>query len=193
MNKFILAAPLLTLCVAAAEARDISAGTIMITGDTKIDIGSNEIKNSTGTTTTDKTEVNLASLYFLSDNFGAGLLMNNDQTKVDDGAKKTKETLSMIGPIAGYNFSVNSNSSILLHASIFNVSGDVDDGAGFKADIDGHGYMLGGIFNYFLNDRVAVNFGLRWIKADVDYSFSGTSISSDMKETGATIGLAAFF
>ncbi len=193
MKKTILAASALILSATAVEARDISTGSIMITGDTNLEIGSSEIKTTGGKTTTDSTEINLAGVYFVAKNVGVGLMLGNEDTETDDGSSVSKESMTMVGPIVGYNISLNNNVSIMLHASFFSVTGDLDDGAGFKADIDGDGHMLGGTVNYFLNDNVAVNFGLRMVKADIDFTSGGTTTPADMDETATSIGLSTYF
>ena len=99
----------------------------------------------------------------------------------------------MLGPIVGYNFSVNPRASVMVHASVFTATGDMEDSDGFEADIEGHGYMLGGLFNYFLTDSVALSAGLRLVDADFEYSYSGTTLDADLKETGVSAGLSAFF
>lgn len=193
MKKTILAASALILSATAVEARDISTGSIMITGDTNLEIGSSEIKTTGGKTTTDSTEINLAGVYFVAKNVGVGLMLGNEDTETDDGSSVSKESMTMVGPIVGYNISLNNNVSIMLHASFFSVTGDLDYGAGSNTDIDGDGHMLGGSVNYFLNDNVAVNFGLRMVKADIDLTSGGTSTPADMKETATSIGLSTYF
>lgn len=193
MKKLVLASAVLALFASVAEARDIATGTLMITGDTNIEISSSETNYSSGTITTDSTDINLAGVYFVTTNVGVGLMIGSEDTKTNDGVKVTKESMTMLGPIVGYNINLSSEASIMVHAGYFVANGDVSDGAGFSADIDGDGYMLGGSVNYFLNDKVAMNLGLRRVKADVDYSYSGTTTSAKITETATTIGLATFF
>lgn len=193
MKKFILTTAALVMAATAVEARDIPAGAIMITGDTNLEIGGSETKFPGGTTTTDTAEINLAGLYFVTRNVGLGLMLGSEDTETDDGSSVTNESLTMFGPIVGYNVSLNSDVSLLFHASVFTVTGDLGDDAGLNVDIDGDGYLLGGAVNYFVNDHVAVNFGLRMTKADLDFSDGGTTTAADLDETAASIGLSAFF
>lgn len=193
MKKMFIYLIPLTMVVTVAEARDVSVGSLMVTGDTNLESSSNKSDFSGGSITTDSTDINLAGAYFVTTNLGVGLMLSKEDTKTNDGTTIFKESMMMVGPIVGYNISLNSDSSILLNASIFSVSGDMNDGAGYDADIDGNGYMMGGSFNYFLNEHVALNLGVRWVKADLDYSYGGTTVATKMTETGTTIGLMTFF
>jgi len=193
MKKYIVSTALaLAVAVSSAEARDISTGTIMVTGDTNIDISSNEISGSGVSTTTDTTKVNVAGAYFLAPNLGAGLLLSSENSEVDDGSTVSKQKMTMIGPIVGYNVSLNQDSGIMLEGAIFYVDGELDEGA-FNADISGNGFMIGAAFNYFITDNIATTVGLRAVRADVDLSSGGNTLSADLDETGANLGMSLFF
>ncbi len=192
MKKTLLTCLALAMSAPAVQARDIAAGTLMVTGDTNMDISSSETNFSGSKSTTDTTKINLTSLYFLDRNFGVGLLIGSESTEVDDGVSVSKQSTAMLGPIVGYNISINPDVSITLHGSIFTLTGEMNDGV-FNADLDGDGYMFGGVVNYFLNERVAANVGLRMVNANVDFTSGGTKVAADMDETGVSVGLSTFF
>lgn len=192
MNKIIVTSIALALAATAAEARDIAAGTMMVTGDTKIDISSNEISASGQSTTIDTTEINLTGAYFVAPNFGVGLLLASEMTEEDDGTSVVKQTMNMVGPIVGYNMSLSPVTSLMINGAIFTIHGEMDAGVS-SADIDGTGYMLGASINFFLNDYVATNVGLRVVDADIDLTGGGQTMSADMTETGVGVGLSVYF
>lgn len=192
MKRVILTTAILGLFSISAEARDIQQGTFMATGDTNLEIGSSKSSYSGGSVKTDKTTLNLAGAYFVANNIGVGVMLNTDQSKVDDGSTVVKTTMSMLGPIAGYNISLTETSSLMLLGSLFLVNGDMDNGAGTKVDIDGNGYMIGGSYNYFFNDHVALSVTLRHVDANIDMS-NGSTVSADLTENAMNIGFSTFF
>jgi len=192
MKKIFLAGVALAMVATTAEARDIVPGAVMVTGDTKIEIKSSEVSSSGASSTTDSSEINLAGLYFVAKNFGVGILVGSSTTETDNGISVTKQTTDMVGPVVGYNINISPEASIMLHGSIFSVTGKLDLGSS-SVNVDGDGYMLGAFVNYFLNDSVAANFGLRTVKENIDLSSGGLTASGDLKETGASVGLSVFF
>lgn len=192
MKIVILATAMLGVLSLSAEARDVQQGTLMVTGDTNLDIGSSKAGFAGGSIETDSTTINLAGAYFVARNVGVGVMLNSEHNETDDGSTVSKETLSMLGPIVGYNLSLTRASSLLFQGALFLVNGDLDDGAGTKADLDGDGYMVGGSYNYFFNDHVALSVALRYVKADIDMS-NGVTGAAGLRETAMSMGFSTFF
>lgn len=194
MKKMIVTTAIAALFSLNAEARDVEQGTFMATGDTNLDSGSSKTSYSGGATRTeDNTKLNVAGAYFVARNVGMGLMLNSEYTKINDGTSVTKTAISMLGPIAGYNLSLNEASSLMFLGSIFLADGSVDYGSGTKTDIEGSGYMVGASYNYFLNEHVAMSVTLRHVSANMDLTNSGTTTSADLRENAMNIGFSAFF
>ena len=189
----ILLAIILFLATSSAGAHDLAKGTIMVAGDTSFEDNSSDIKLDGVTVKTDTTTFNVTGAYFVADNFGIGLMINNEDSDIDDGTSKSNESMNMIGPIIGYNISLNKDFSLMLLAGIFNISGDMDFGAS-GANIDGDGTLIMATAAYFISDNFAVNLGIRKTDADIDLSiFGGGSASGNMSMTAMTVGLSAYF
>lgn len=197
MNKFVLFLTIATINIASTvtEARDISKGTIMVTGDTSFDDSSLDFSFNGSTETTDTTEFNVTGAYFIAKNLGIGLMIANEDSDTSSGGTSINSSTNMIGPIIGYSISLNPDFNLMLSAGLYKISGDIDDGAGSNANFDGDGTLLMASLAYFINDTFAVNLGLRKIDSDIDLSTFGSSISisSTMKETAMNIGFTAFF
>lgn len=197
MNKFILllTATTLTIVSSTTIARDISQGTIMVTGDTSFDDSSLDFSFNGSTETTDTTEFNVTGAYFVAKNLGLGLMIANEDSDTSGGGTNINSSTNLIGPIISYSISLNPDFNLMLSAGLYKISGDIDDGAGSNANFDGDGKLLMASFAYFINDTFAVNLGLRKIDSDIDLSAFGSSISisSTMKETAMNIGFTAFF
>lgn len=190
----ILIAIILFFATSTASAHELGKGTIMVTGDTSFENSSIDIKLDGTTEKTDSTLFNVTGAYFVADNFAVGLMINNEDSDTDDGTSQTNQSMNMIGPIIGYNFSLNSDFSLMLFAGLFNLSGDMDYGASTSADIDGDGTMLMATVAYFISDNFTVNLGIRQTDADIDINImSGGGASGDLSETAMTIGLSAYF
>lgn len=189
-----IAAAFITLASGSGQAHDIEQSTIMISGDTSFDNSSADIKLNGITETSDTTTLSLAGAYFIAKNIGVGLMINNEDTDIDDGTTQSNSAMNMIGPIISYNISLDTDFSVMLTAGYFNLSGDYDDGAGNGASIDGDGVLLMATVAYFIADNFAVNLSMRKTDANVDVTlFNSNSTSGDMEETTMTIGLSAFF
>lgn len=192
MKKIFVTAAALALTSPALQARDLEQGSIMVTGDTNLSISSTDFDSAYGETSTDTTELNLVGAYFLAKNIGVGLMLSREDSDTEYEGGSYEETTTLLGPVVGYNISLNNQTSVMIEGSVFMLEGDQDSG-GSSSELDGEGFMLGGSVHYFLNDNVSVNAGLRMIEADVEVSQSGGSYDADMSETSMTIGLSTFF
>ena len=117
-------------------------------------------------------------------------MINNQDTDYSDGAN---DSINMMGPVVGYNISLNTETSIILQAGLVFVSGDVDDGTGNSASIDGDGTLLMVSVAYFISDNIAVNIGVRKTNVDIDLTVATLPASAEMSETATNIGLSVFF
>ena len=194
MNKFTLSLATATLIFASTmtEARELDPGTIMIGGDTSFEDSSSEISINAinSTEKADTTVLNVGVTYFFARNLGVGLIINNEDTDYSDG---TNDSINMMGPVVGYNISLNTETSIILQAGLVFVSGDVDDGTGNSASIDGDGTLLMVSAAYFISDNIAVNIGIRKTNVDIDFTVATLPASAEMSETATNIGLSVFF
>lgn len=105
-NYIVTSAVALALMAVFAEARDISSGTMMVTGDTNMDISSNEISASGLSTTTDSTRTNITGAsfnYLLNDNVSAsvGLRVVNADVDLSSGGFTTSADLDETGVSIG--------------------------------------------------------------------------------------------
>lgn len=192
MKKVFVAAAALALTSTALQARDLEQGSMMVSGDTNLSIGSSDVDSVYGDTTTDTVELNLTGAYFVAKNFGVGLLLSREDSETDYAGGSSEETTTMFGPVVGYNISLNNQTSVMIEGSVFMVDGDYDSGA-YSSEFDGDGFMVGGSVHYFLNDNVSVNAGLRMIEADIEVKNSFVTYDADLSETSTTIGLSTFF
>ncbi len=194
MKRFIFSTIALSMLATTAAAHEVTEGTIMLMGDSNLEYASSEVTSNGAKVETDTVNLNFNGVYFVRNNFGIGLMLGYEDSEVKDGLVTETMSMSMFGPIVGYNFSLDHNTSLILHAGVFTASGDMNDGLGTSGDIDGEGYALGASFNFFVNDNLAVTLGVRRVDADLDTDIAGfPTVSADLTETATTVGLATFF
>ena len=186
-----------TINVSSVGARDILPGTIFITGDTVFDDSSIKMDTSNSNIKTDTTLFNVTGAYFVTMNFGIGLMIGNeDSTTSYDSIATTNSSINMIGPMIVYSISLNPDFNIMLGGGLYKVSGDIDDGGGGSFSIDGDGTFITASVVYFLNDSVSLNIGIRAADADIDLTsnyLAEPPVSATMSDHANTIGLSFYF
>lgn len=179
-----------------SEARDIAKGSIMITGESMFD--DNSVKMDTDFTTikTNTTSFDVTASYFVTQNIGIGLMIGNEDSDTHYDSNTENSSIDMIGPMVTYSISLNPNFNLILNAGLLDISGDMDDSAGNSISFDGNGTFLLVSIAYFLNDSVAIHFGLRRIDANIDLKFNylaNPPVSADMSDNSNMIGFVFLF
>ncbi|MCW8909145.1 MAG: porin family protein [Gammaproteobacteria bacterium] len=192
MNKLSIFIIALTSIVNVAEARDISQGTFMFSGDTGFVNSSSKITGNGASVELDISVINVKGGYFFAKNLGIGLMISNEEIDANDG---TNSSINLIGPFIEYSVNLNEDFNLIFNAGILDVSGDEDDGLGQSYKYDGDGTLLMASIAYFISDTVTINVGIRKTDSDINVTDNVSNIhySGDMSETATTIGFSVFF
>lgn len=192
----ILAVFTVVFNIHTADARDLSPGTIMITGDTSFDDSTLKMDTSYANIKTDTTTFDVTGAYFIATNFGVGLLIGNEDTTSHFDSSTTNSSINMIGPLIVYSISLNTDFNIVLGGGLYTVSGDLDEGGGNSYNFDGDGTFILVSVAYFLNDTVTLNFGFRRTDADIELKanyLANPPVSANMSDNANIIGFSFFF
>ena len=180
----------------SANARELSPGTIMITGETSFDDSKIRMDTSYSQLVTDTTTLDVTASYFLIKNFGVGLMIGNEDSRTTDGVNTTNTSINISGPMAVYSIDINPDFNINFSLGIFKVTGDMDDGAGTALEFDGDGTFILLSVAYFFNDNVALNIGIRRTDGDIElYNrfLANPPESASMSDNGNMIGFMFLF
>lgn len=179
----------LALSSGALHAKDIEQGTIAISGDLDLSFASNTLDFGGGAEVdTDTTALSAAVLYFVSKNFGVGLTWDYQNEEASALGQSAETTVNMFGPAAGFNISVNENTSFQLIGAIVYASVEDKDGLG-TLEADGWGFTAMARLSHFLNDHVSVDGSLSYSFVELEDDFNN---SADLDGIRLGLGLTVY-
>jgi len=176
-----------------AYSKDISTGTVELSGDSSFSISSSKYTEQgiSGSEDTDTVSLSLTALYYVSPNVGVGLFWSKEDQDIDDGFNSETIAINFMGPLAGYNVSVGPASSVMFYGGFVLIGDFESEVNGFtvaSGDISGH--IIGANFKHFLTDSVSVNVGLSMTHIEVDED-GGNKSESDGRDL--SVGLSVYF
>lgn len=147
----------LFVCSVPAFAVDLSQGSIMITGDTNLNIGSQTIKYDSGGDHKISTFGFMVSGgYFVIDNIEVFGMFEFERETVKNGAEVT-ETTFKLG--VGGNYYFDLKSELFPYAGGFLGYMSTKEENGYDSEVKGTQFGVHGGAKYFLNDFVAIDGG----------------------------------
>lgn len=180
------------LAANSVSAKELAEGTVEVSGDSSLSLSSTKTDYSGGgSEDTDIRTLSLTALYYVAPNIGVGIMWNNLSAENDDGFNTSKYTQNVLGPIAGYNASIDATSSFQLYAGFVLIGSFEDKTNGFtnyKGDTKGH--ILGVNYKKFLTDSVSFNAGFNLLSLTNDVDGGG---SSDDDTRNLEFGLSVYF
>ena len=180
MKKLLSIILIALLACAVSYARDLEQGTVEIGGDLDLSLSTTDEDAGGGTRTTDEINISGGALYYLQQNIGAGLILDYEKSDTEG----FESTMTFIGPIAAYNFSVNEDAGIKVFGGV-GLAFYEDDGG---ADADGFAVILGGRYCYYLTDSVSLDATLSYTSMSLEDS--GADYDSDSISLG--VGLSVY-
>lgn len=157
----------LALNVSQVYATEIRAGSMELSGGSNASLSFGD---------TDRIQLSLTSLYYLQSNFGIGLYLDYDSTQIE-GADRSSMS---VGPTMAYGFSVSDKAVVRMTSRLTTVSSDSDG-----RSQSGLGWALGGQYNHFLADNLAVNAGLEYRSVAYD--------DTDTTDVHTAVGVSIYF
>lgn len=189
MKNIILTSTAISLlCLSTAGyARDLNKGTIEIGGGLNLSMISEEYKAQDAEDPLEIDSRNFAAnvLYYVAPNIGLGINWNYQSEEAKFGDSEWETTTSMIGPVAAYNISLGSNTSLKLVGSVVRASEENGD-----STLEGFGWTLGGQFHYFLNDFVSLNGSLKYVSISLEDDDSNNELDNTSFRAG--VGLSIY-
>ena len=184
MKKILCLIAAMLLVATAAQAKDISAGTVEVSGAATLGYNSTDLEVKDGPTTDQSSwGLNLNSSYYFMPNFGAGLLLEYMSNTIAD----VDSSELAIGPILTYSFSMNEQVSLPIFGAITynSQTGDVID------DPSGWGWKIGAGVKYFMADNVSLNGIVDY--GQVYWETDTTNIEIDQKGVNVFGGRSVYF
>lgn len=176
-----------------AYSKEIPKGTVEVSGDSSFSIGSSEAKQDgvSGSEDTDTLLLSVTATYYVAPNVGVGMFWSKEDEEVDDGINSASSNINIIGPVVGYNVSIDPNSSLAFFAGIVLIGDYEREVNGFttsEGDISGH--VLGADFKHFVADSVSVNVGFAISSLTIEED-GGSDV--DIDSTDLSVGLSVYF
>jgi len=183
MRKLLIAVVVALLGVGLAQAKDIDAGKIEVSGMS----GGSLLMLSVEPEDGDSMDLSLfqamaAGYYYIMTNIGAGGVLTYLNATIDDA--DLTASLIMIGPSAKLSVSLSDPLSAFVSGALGYAKATVEVG-GNEEDVDGYfGQVAGGV-QYFLNDSVALSGMLTYqmVKLsvdDADLDISGLAVNAGL-------------
>ena len=178
MKKTVIVLLALLVLPATLWAMDINQGKLELSGKTAFDFSdtTTEVSGQPDTdTTTYSFEID--GLYYIANNLGLGLILQYENSEIEQGGFETDISSLLIGPQVTYNFPLSEKVSLFVNGAVGYAEAEVDD-----ADADGWGWQVGAGLKYFLTNSASIN-GVVSYKAlsleddsDNDFDVDGVSV-----------------
>jgi opacity protein-like surface antigen len=128
--------------------------------------------------------IELDGHYYLMKNLGLGLILQYQDSEVEQGAAEIETSTLFIGPQIIYNFSLGEKVSLFVKGAV----GYAD--AEFQSDdADGWGWQVGGGLKYFLTNSASINAGVTYQSLSMEDG--GGDVDTDGFNVG--VGLSIYF
>jgi opacity protein-like surface antigen len=175
----------LIMISSAAYSKDLTPGTISVSGATGASYGQTTTKvKGMDDLKTDVLSFNLNGEYYIMDNLGIGVIFMYDSVKQDiPGSDDRLETSTrMVGPQIVYNVAVNEQMSVPVFVAFGSAS--TDDGTDTYS---GWAWALGGGLRYFVTDRISFDGYLYYDSMSLE-----NDIKMDMTDVTGQVGISIY-
>lgn len=191
MKKIVLAL-LLVIIAVSAQAREITAGTVKLTGatnasffNTTLDVDGNE------ETDTDTLNLQTSAVYFLTNNIGVGATVAYEDEETDfAGGGSQETTTTIVGPTVAFDLPLSEGLNFIADATVGYFKMEFDDGVD-EADIDGLAYGLSAGVAMFPAKQVSLNLTADYQVLDGEDSVSDVDVEST--SLGVNLGVSVYF
>lgn len=193
MKKIIVVVAVLLLSCSVSFARDISVGTIQLSGGTSLQFNGVEVEvDNVKEIDSDVTEIDFSGHYYFMENIGFGLLMQyeNEDTKLAGGGFD-ETTLTVFGPQVIGQFPINETTNFYLSGHIGFMTWEGKDDLGTYVDADGTSYGVNAGISIFPIDPVSIDLGLKYMISDGDDDISNADI--EITELGFGVAISVYF
>ena len=191
--KRIVLGLLLVMFAVSAQAREITPGTVKLSGATNasffnstIDVNGNEISD------TDTLLLETDAVYFLTKNIAVGgtVSFENSDTDFAGGAKDETTTL-IIGPTVAVDVPLSEAINFIADASIGYFQMDGEDEVGEYLDADGFAYGISAGVAMFPAKQVSLDLTAKYEVLDGEDSISDFDVETD--SMGINLGVSVYF
>lgn len=185
MKKTVFVLLALMVVPGTLWAMDINQGTFELSGTTAFNFSDTEteVDGATGDIDTTTWNLELDGNYYFMKNVGVGLILQYQDSEVEQGPSNIETSTFFIGPQIIYNIPLNEKVSLFAKGAV----GYAD--AEFQSDdADGWGWQVGGGLKYFLTNSASINAGVTYQSL---YMEDGGDVDTDGFIVGA--GLSIYF
>ena len=187
--KIVILLFLLFFIADASFGKNITKGTVILRGESNLDIGMSErkIENSDESDET-KIELDFTAGYFFEENIAIGVNMYYQMADDDD----IEETMYGLAPTILITIPIEEKMNLAVSGAIGYLSGTVDYGSAGEIDMDG--FMIGARvgLQYFIIDSVSLDSFLSYSKIDMELK-SGREVDMDGDDLGINLGFSIYF
>jgi len=173
------------LIPALASARDLSAGTLQLGGDTNLGFSMTTTDFGGGDVDTNVFDIGVSGLYYIIPNLGVGAFLDysNESTEFEDIESDFSSTI--IGPQVSYNLSLAEQASAFGTFGLGYAKVDADD-----AEASGFAWQLGGGIRYFPVSAVSLDGSITYSNVSLEDDFNNEGDVSDLR---IGVGLSFYF
>jgi long-subunit fatty acid transport protein len=185
MKKTVFVLLALLVVPGTLWAMDINQGTFELSGTTAFNFSDTEteVDGAAGDIDTTTWNLELDGNYYFMKNVGLGLILQYQDSEVEQGPSKIETSTFFIGPQIIYNIPLNEKVSLFAKGAV----GYAD--AEFQSDdADGWGWQVGGGLKYFLTNSASINGGVTYQSL---YMEDGGDVDTDGFIVG--VGLSIYF
>jgi long-subunit fatty acid transport protein len=184
MKKTVIV--LLALFVPASLwAMDIDPGKFELAGTTAFNFSDTEteVDGVAGDIDTTTWSFELDGNYYFMKNVGLGLILQYQDSEVEQGPNKIETSTLFIGPQIIYNIPLNEKVSLFVKGAVGYADAEFQND-----DADGWGWQVGGGLKYFLTNSASINAGVTYQSL---YMEDGGDVDTDGFNVG--VGLSIYF
>jgi opacity protein-like surface antigen len=168
-----------------ASARDLSAGTLQLGGDTSLGFTMSSTDYGAGDVDTNTFDVGVSGLYYVIPNLSVGAFLDYVNQSIDFGDGESDISSTVIGPQVSYNLSLAEQLSGFgtLGLGYAKVEADDEDASGFA-------WQLGGGIRYYPVRAVSLDGSITYSNLSLEDDFDNEADHSDFR---IGLGLSFYF
>lgn len=186
MKKTVIVLLALLVLPATLWAMDINQGKFELSGTTAFRFSdtTSEVSGQPDIdTTTYSFEID--GLYYIANNLGLGLILQYENSEIEQGVSETDISSLLIGPQVTFNIPLNEKVSLFVNGAVGYAKAEVDD-----EDADGWGWQVGGGLKYFLTNSASINAAVTYQSLSMEAD-AGGDFDTDGFNVG--VGLSIYF
>ncbi len=185
MKKTVFVLLALLVVPGTLWAMDINQGTFELSGTTAFNFSDTEteVDGVAGDIDTTTWSFELDGNYYFMKNVGLGLILQYQDSEVEQGPSKIETSTFFIGPQIIYNIPLNEKVSLFVKGAVGYADAEFQND-----DADGWGWQVGGGLKYFFTNAASINAGVAYQSL---YMENGGDVDTDGFNVGA--GLSIYF